>query len=516
MKSGKSAKKSGDSKSKSNKNDPPPEETETPVKKENPKNLERFIYITSYTDRQFIETIKTVFEEVNQAALELRSPNEIYTQDLTEEQRDDNTIDYISGFEIIDRKMRITIVEGVTGKGMKKLKEALPKTNANSENLRILSDSNVLFDKRIYSKFDLSLKMIKLRNDLTSILTTFNIYLKAGKYKPIYDTFLNLGSILKAETLSEVAICELFPDAESLLLLERKYGDILSKEDMTGIPKPKKKGKSHKSTLYNAENKSIYNESSNNLGSSSDREQSSSNDVSFSNEKSINDLNDKNINNQRYNTINPNLVTPLAIKNKSISDLNLKSINNIDAMKQNPKLKTISVDSRFHNTNKLPFKAGNYYNYLLKTRPKVLSKNLEFTNFLKESEENKLTTQQSIQKNIDYLKKMNKKPVLGKFWKNFVGDYDKSKEIYFNSVRKNHFKEVVDQMRKKLMKDKDHLYTYGNNLLTLNFPMIDKERNENYINYIENKKKWIVKNDFDRYKQPEKEKVYFPRINKEI
>ena len=66
------------------------------------------------------------------------------------------------------------------------------------------------------------------------------------------------------------------------------------------------------------------------------------------------------------------------------------------------------------------------------------------------------------------------------------------------------------------MKDKDHLYTYGNNLLTLNFPMIDKERNENYINYIENKKKWIVKNDFDRYKQPEKEKVYFPRINKEI
>ena len=124
MKSEKSAKKS-DEKSKNNQNEEQPEDVEP--KKENPKNLERFIYITSYTDRQFIETLKTVFEEINQAALELRSPKEIYTQDLTEEQRDDNTIDYISGFQIIDKVMRITIIEGITGKAMKKLKEALPK-----------------------------------------------------------------------------------------------------------------------------------------------------------------------------------------------------------------------------------------------------------------------------------------------------------------------------------------------------------------------------------------------------
>ena len=71
-------------------------------------------------------------------------------------------------------------------------------------------------------------------------------------------------------------------------------------------------------------------------------------------------------------------------------------------------------------------------------------------------------------------------------------------------------------MRQKFIKDKDHLYTYGNNHLTLNFPMIDRERNENYINYIENKKKWVVKNDFDRYKQPARDKFYFPKINKEI
>ena len=46
--------------------------------------------------------------------------------------------------------------------------------------------------------------------------------------------------------------------------------------------------------------------------------------------------------------------------------------------------------------------------------------------------------------------------------------------------------------------------------------MIDRYRNEEYINYMDNKSKWISKKDFDRFKQPEREKIYFPRISKEI
>ena len=43
--------------------------------------------------------------------------------------------------------------------------------------------------------------------------------------------------------------------------------------------------------------------------------------------------------------------------------------------------------------------------------------------------------------------------------------------------------------------------------------MYDTSRNEEYIKYIENKKKWRNKKDFERFKQPEREKIYFPRIN---
>ena len=226
-----------------NKNEPEEEEEPQGPPPEKPLNLERFIYVTNYLDSNFMQNLKQLFEEINQTAFNLKSVKEIYTKGLTEEERDNNEIDYISGFQLIDKNMRITILEGITGKAMKKIKEAIPKTQMNNKNYMVFADSGVLFNKRLYSKFDLSLKYIKLRETLSTILQTFDIYTKANKYRQIYDAFLNFGSILKAQTLKEIAQANLFPDAESLLLLERKYADILNDEDMTGIHKEKKKKK---------------------------------------------------------------------------------------------------------------------------------------------------------------------------------------------------------------------------------------------------------------------------------
>ena len=196
-----------------------------------------------YSDSKSMEIIRDLFEEINQAAFELRSVKEIYTKALTDEERDNNEIDYVSGVQILDKERRITIIEGITGKGIKKFIDALPKNQMNNDEFKIFADSNVLFNKRIYSKFDLQLKYIKLRDTLDHILTTYDIYTKANKYRPIYDAFLNYGSILKCDTMKDIAEQNLFSDADSLLFLERKYADILTEEDMTGIKKVKKRKK---------------------------------------------------------------------------------------------------------------------------------------------------------------------------------------------------------------------------------------------------------------------------------
>ncbi len=211
---------------------------EEEIEKEN--NLERFIYITTYSDVISLQKLKKLFEEINQSAFSLRSPKEIYIRELTEEERNNNKIDYISGFQILDKKIRITIIEGITGKGMKIVKETLPRYQMNNNNFKIFSDSNILFNKRIYSKFGLQLKFIKLRDTLEDILTTFDIYLKTKRYREIYDAFLNFGAILKSKTLEDISRANLFSNDDDLLFLERKYADILTEEDLTGIPKKKK------------------------------------------------------------------------------------------------------------------------------------------------------------------------------------------------------------------------------------------------------------------------------------
>ena len=214
------------------------EDKEEENDKEN--NLERFIYITTYSDVITLQKLKQLFEEINQSAFNLRSPKEIYIRELTEEERNNNEIDYISGFQILDKKIRITIIEGITGKGIKKVKETLPRYQMNNNNFKIFSDSNILFNKRIYSKFDLQLKFIKLRDTFEEILTTYDIYLKTKRYREIYDAFLNFGSILQSKTLEDITRANLFSNDDDLLFLERKYADILTEEDLTGIPKKRK------------------------------------------------------------------------------------------------------------------------------------------------------------------------------------------------------------------------------------------------------------------------------------
>ena len=50
--------------------------------------------------------IRELFEEINQSAFQLRSVKEIYTKDLTDEEKDNNEIDYISGVQLLDNYHR--------------------------------------------------------------------------------------------------------------------------------------------------------------------------------------------------------------------------------------------------------------------------------------------------------------------------------------------------------------------------------------------------------------------------
>ena len=452
----------GDKKTKTNPKDKNAKQEEEEVEQpqpvvEKPKNLERFIYVTTYWDEDAMTKIRGLFEEINQSAFQLRSVKEIYTRDLTDEEKDNNEIDYISGVQLLDKNLRITIIEGITGKGIQKVKDQLPKYQMNTKTFMVFSDNRILFNKRMYSKFNLSLKYIKLRDTLTNILTTYDIYMKANKYRDIYNAFLNYGSILKSNSLYEIANANLFPEAESLLQLERKYADILNDEDMTAQKSVKKKKKRHRADSI--------------LTKTSAMGQTNT---------SLN-----------LSNIPSNLNKDAASSNKAITEGNLPNIQS--GKKEEEK------DIDVHH---------------MKLKPKLDSHNWEFDeamkNIIKESKE------VTIKKNIDFIKTIKKNPNYVRFCQP-VYDVQVTEPIYFYSgQKKNYYNKLVEEMRKKYNNDNNNYYSYSSEHLTLSFPMIENYTNEDYLNSVENKKKWITDKDFDRYIPPPKEKYYFPKINNKL
>ena len=371
---------------------------------------------------------------------------------------------------------------------MQKIKESFPKTQMNSDSKMIFSDSNILFNERIYSKFDLSLKFIKTRETLEHILTTFDIYLKSNNYRSIYDTFMKIGSILKAETLREITQENLYPNAEGILMLERKYGDILREEDLTGIKKEK------------VIKKKYFISTKNFTPSHYGKTQSK---IIFNSNEENNKINKNNII-KANNPIFKNLVkNALTISTNN----NNKNNNYIPINKYDKKISQTEPNVSYNDRMmSIPPKIIDYnkvYNGILKKRAKNYLKNL-------------LNTDEIIKRNIEDIKKIKRKGKFEKFWKPDNSVQDKNKKIYFYAIRANHYEEVVSRMRENYLKDKNHFYSYSDYSLALSFPMIDRYKNEEYLKYMENKSKWINKNDFERYKQPEREKIYFPRINKEI
>ena len=506
---------------------------------QNIKNIERYIYITNFTDYNSIITINHLFEDINSLAFNLSSKIDIISKILSEEEQNSNEIDYISGFQIVDSKLRITIIEGITGRAMKIIKNSLPKKKMNDEHIKIFSDSSILFDKRIYSKYNLTLKYIRLRKNLNEILTSFDIYMNANKYRNIYDTFMNLGTILRADTLEDIYKSNSFPDADKLIELEEKYSESLTHEDLTGEKKLKKYN--IKDLLINLENTntSYYKINNNPLTENKNGKsniaksmklipiktkgriilnkeslnQEENNDNNYFNIVKKN--NETNSNNNRYLTLNNEnnkrkLYLAKIINRKDRN--NSKNIHTINYVSSN---KNINKLSKIFGNNSIA-KNSNKHKIFLRKTPKVDAKNKIFIKILKERENKIVSPIEIFNRNKKYLNKILRKKPSDRFCLPFKGEYNKKKEILFGPSKLNHYEELVNEMRKKYINDKNNYYSYSEKALTLSFPMVEGFRNEEYLNYIENKSKWISEKDFDRYKQPEREKIFFPRIIKEL
>jgi hypothetical protein len=100
----------------------------------------------------------------------------------------------------------------------------------------MLYNPDVRFKYRMYIDFNVAIKKIKLRETLTKIMGSPDVYLRSKVPEDIYDTLQKFAEIRKLDRMNLVRNFNLFPSTPNLLNLERKYGDSLSYEDLYGGP----------------------------------------------------------------------------------------------------------------------------------------------------------------------------------------------------------------------------------------------------------------------------------------
>ena len=190
-----------------------------------------------YKSPDTVKHVENTFERINLAGLNLENARYLNTKELTPEERKDRSLDFLSGFEIMDSEFRMFIVEGVGGKGraMNQFYKALERTRPNDKKFKMLYDPGVRFKNRQYMDFNCSIKKIRLRDPLTKIMGAPDVYLRSKVPEDMYDTLQKFAEIRKLDRASLVRDFNLYPITQNLLTLERKYGDSLNHEDLYGF-----------------------------------------------------------------------------------------------------------------------------------------------------------------------------------------------------------------------------------------------------------------------------------------
>ena len=128
------------------------------------------------------------------------------------------------------------IFEGLRNGAMKKLHEVMVKKSPNTRTFKILKNSNLTFLRRLYTDFNLEIKRIRFRPSLTQLLLDPSIYIKSKVPEEISQDLNKINEIKRiCDDLKTVDSMNLWPNADVLVQIERKFSDSLTYEDINGV-----------------------------------------------------------------------------------------------------------------------------------------------------------------------------------------------------------------------------------------------------------------------------------------
>jgi hypothetical protein len=113
----------------------------------------------------------------------------------------------------MDAEFRMFVIEGLGGEGrsMDLFYRANERQRPNDRKYKMLYNPDVCYKNRLYMDFNVALKKIRLRDNLTKIMGAPDVYLRSKVPEDMYDTLQKFAEMRKLDRATLVRDFDLFP-----------------------------------------------------------------------------------------------------------------------------------------------------------------------------------------------------------------------------------------------------------------------------------------------------------------
>jgi len=199
----------------------------------------RLVCIFDYQDKELLQKIQKEVMSINAETLQLKEfPKHVIeaalsTYKLTESQRVSKTLDILTGFQIIDGKYHIFVLEGLRDHGIKSVWNNVRFDSQQSaqKNLVTLYNTDITFQERLYATLDVDLTRVRLHQPLDVIVKLPLLYVRDMVPRLCLQAVLKLHDLINCKKLRDAIRNEMFPTDEMIASLGREFGIPLTIDD---------------------------------------------------------------------------------------------------------------------------------------------------------------------------------------------------------------------------------------------------------------------------------------------
>ncbi|CAD7942483.1 unnamed protein product [Amoebophrya sp. A25] len=198
----------------------------------------RLVYVLDIQNEKTATEVLRIVREVNQKAVGLENAHisVLKNYELSDAEKLNPELDVLTGFCLLDKKCRIFVVEGLRKGGIARLLREIPRMEPNDEKNRLIGNNDVGFSDTLYQRFNLSLKHVKIRQNLEVLTGTkpelYDVTRCAPEIFTIVEQLRELKRASRIQHAKDYLKC--FPTVECLTKLEILYGDYISDEELAG------------------------------------------------------------------------------------------------------------------------------------------------------------------------------------------------------------------------------------------------------------------------------------------